>query len=89
MSRKSENPMVIEKEARIRELTEAALAMLEQGWSEEEIKANLRRTALYWWAPSYATLKVYVEAAMERAQVQFEQSQRRGEEGKQVNKSGA
>ncbi len=28
MSRKSENPMVIEKEARIRELTEAALAML-------------------------------------------------------------
>jgi len=81
--------MVIEKEARIRELTEAALAMLEQGWSEEEIKANLRRTALYWWAPSYATLKVYVEAAMERAQVQFEQSQRRGEEGKQVNKSGA
>ena len=78
--------MVIEKEARIRELTEAALAMLEQGWSEEEIKANLRRTALYWWAPSYATLKIYVEAAMERAQVQFEQSQRREE---QVNKSGA
>jgi len=80
--------MVIEKEARIRELTEAALAMLKEGWSEEEIKANLRRTALYWWAPSYATLKVYVEAAMERAQVQFE-AQRRGEEGKQVNKSGA
>ena len=88
MSHKSENPMVIEKEARIRELTEAALAMLKEGWSEEEIKANLRRTALYWWAPSYATLKVYVEAAMERAQVQFE-AQRRGEEGKQVNKSGA
>ncbi len=88
MSRKSENPMVIEKEARIRELTEAALAMLKEGWSEEEIKANLRRTALYWWAPSYATLKVYVEAAMARAQAQLE-SQRRGEEGKQVNKSGA
>jgi len=81
--------MVIEKEARIRELTEAALAMLKEGWSEEEIKANLRRTALYWWAPSYATLKVYVEAAMARAEAQFEQSQRRGEEGKQVNKSGA
>ncbi len=80
--------MVIEKEARIRELTEAALAMLKEGWSEEEIKANLRRTALYWWAPSYATLKVYVEAAMARAQAQLE-SQRRGEEGKQVNKSGA
>jgi len=80
--------MVIEKEARIRELTEAALAMLKEGWSEEEIKANLRRTALYWWAPSYATLKVYVEAAMTRAQTQLE-SQRRGEEGKQVNKSGA
>jgi len=78
--------MVIEKEARIRELTEAALAMLKKGWSEEQIKANLRRTALYWWAPSYATLKIYVEAAMERAQVQFEQSQRREE---QVNKSGA
>jgi len=88
MSRKSENPMVIEKEARIRELTEAALAMLKEGWSEEEIKANLRRTALYWWAPSYATLKIYVEAAMERAEAQLE-SQRRGEEGKQVNKSGA
>jgi len=81
--------MVIEKEARIRELTEAALAMLKEGWSEEEIKANLRRTALYWWAPSYATLKVYVEAAMARAEAQLEQSQRRGEEGKQVNKSGA
>jgi len=88
MSRKSENPMVIEKEARIRELTEAALAMLKEGWSEEEIKANLRRTALYWWAPSYATLKVYVEAAMARAEAQLE-AQRRGEEGKQVNKSGA
>jgi len=81
--------MVIEKEARIQELTEAALAMLKEGWSEEEIKANLRRTALYWWAPSYATLKVYVEAAMARAEAQLEQSQRRGEEGKQVNKSGA
>ena len=80
--------MVIEKEARIRELTEAALAMLKEGWSEEEIKANLRRTALYWWAPSYATLKVYVEAAMARAEAQLE-AQRRGEEGKQVNKSGA
>ena len=81
--------MVIEKEARIRELTEAALAMLKEGWSEEEIKANLRRTALYWWAPSYATLKVYVEAAMARAQTQLEEARRRGEEGKQVNKSGA
>ncbi len=74
--------------SQVRELTEAALAMLKEGWSEEEIKANLRRTALYCWAPSYATLKVYVEAAMARAQAQLE-SQRRGEEGKQVNKSGA
>jgi len=76
------------KEARIRELTVAALAMLEEGWSEEKVEEELRRTAIYLWAPSYNTLKVYIQAAMARAQAQLE-SQRRGEEGKQVNKSGA
>jgi hypothetical protein len=45
------------KEARIRELTVAALAMLEEGWSEEKVEEELRRTAIYLWAPSYNTLK--------------------------------
>jgi len=77
------------KEARIRELTEAALAMLEEGWSEEKVEEELRRTAIYLWAPSYNTLKVYIQAAIARAQAQLEEARRRGEEGKQVNKSGA
>jgi len=76
------------KEARIRELTEAALIMLRDGRSEEEIEEELRRTAILRWAPSYATLKVYIQAAMARAQAEFEQSRSR-EESKQVNKSGA
>ena len=77
------------KEARIRELTVAALAMLEEGWSEEKVEEELRRTAIYLWAPSYNTLKVYIQAAIARAQAQLEEARRRGEEGKQVNKSGA
>ena len=57
-----------QKEARIRELTEAALAMLKEGKSEEEIEEELKRIAILRWAPSYGTLKVYIEAAMARAE---------------------
>jgi hypothetical protein len=77
------------KEARIRELTVAALAMLEEGWSEEKVEEELRRTAIYLWAPSYNTLKVYIQAAMARAQAQLEEARRQEQEGKRVNKSGA
>jgi len=77
------------KEARIRELTEAALAMLEEGWSEEKVEEELRRTAIYYWAPSYNTLKVYIQAALARAQAQLESRRRGEEESEQVKKSGA
>jgi len=77
------------KEARIRELTEAALAMLEQGWSEEKVEEELRRTAIYYWAPSYNTLKVYIQAAMARAQAQFAEAGRKAEGEAEVKKSGA
>jgi len=77
------------KEARIRELTEAALIMLKEGKKEEEIEEELRRTAILRWAPSYATLKVYIQTALARAQAQLEARRRGEEESEQVKKSGA
>jgi len=68
------------KEARIRELTEATLAMLKEGKREEEIEEELKRIAILRWAPSYGTLKVYIQAALARAQEQFAEAGRKAEE---------
>ena len=81
-----------QKEARIQELTEAALALLKEGKKEEEVEKEIKKMALLRWAPSYTTLSVYILAAMARALEQFSEEEARrqgGEESKQVNKSGA
>ena len=67
------------KEARIRELTVAALAMLEEGKREEEIEEELKRIAILRWAPSYNALKVYIQAALARAQAQLSEEEARRE----------
>jgi len=63
--------LTMQKEARIRELTEAALIMLKEGKKEEEVEKEIRKIALLRWAPSYTTLSVYISAAMARALEQY------------------
>lgn len=70
--------LTMQKEARIRELTGIALALLREGKKEEEVEKEIRKIALLRWAPSYTTLSVYISAAMARALEQFAEA-RRGE----------
>jgi hypothetical protein len=68
-----------QKEARIQELTEAALALLKEGKKEEEVEKEIKKIALLRWAPSYTTLGVYIQAAMARALEQFAEAGRKAE----------
>jgi len=76
-----------QKEARIQELTEAALALLKEGKKEEEVEKELKKIALLRWAPSYTTLSVYILAAMARAQAQYRELVEA--RSKEENRSGA
>jgi len=71
------NPrQVAERQRRIEELAAKAFDLLRKGVGEDEVRFHLAELAVRNWAPSYMTLKDYVDAAVHRAKIKLETDQR-------------